>query len=134
MIFFEKIPLIFDIENWRWKYNFGTFWQTIIHRRFPCRLLGKNLAFQDPPSYKFHNRTDINRGGNWEISVFLSNFVCRLIKLEKMYKEIDLGEYYLLIDFLISMSKNKVASKPRNSLNRNMYKANYVKRLFLLSF
>ena len=25
-IFFEKIWLIFDIENWLWKYNFGTFW------------------------------------------------------------------------------------------------------------
>ena len=24
--FFEKIRLIFDIENWLWKYNFGTFW------------------------------------------------------------------------------------------------------------
>ena len=24
--FFEKIWLIFDIENWLWKYNFGTFW------------------------------------------------------------------------------------------------------------
>jgi hypothetical protein len=26
--FFEKIRLIFDIENWLWKYNFGTFWGT----------------------------------------------------------------------------------------------------------
>ena len=24
--FFEKIRLIFDLENWLWKYNFGTFW------------------------------------------------------------------------------------------------------------
>ena len=23
--FFEKNPLIFDIENWLWKYDFGTF-------------------------------------------------------------------------------------------------------------
>ena len=30
--FFEKNQLIFDIENWLWKYNFGTFWWTIIHR------------------------------------------------------------------------------------------------------
>ena len=30
--FFEKIRLIFDIENWLWKYNFGTFWRTVIHR------------------------------------------------------------------------------------------------------
>ena len=25
-ILFEKIWLIFDVENWLWKYNFGTFW------------------------------------------------------------------------------------------------------------
>ena len=31
--FFEKIRLIFDIQNWLWKYNFGTFWQTVITRR-----------------------------------------------------------------------------------------------------
>ena len=24
---FRKIPTIFDIENWLWKSNFGTFWQ-----------------------------------------------------------------------------------------------------------
>ena len=28
ILFFEKIQLIFDIENWIWKYNFGTFWWT----------------------------------------------------------------------------------------------------------
>ena len=31
--FFEKIRLIFDIQNWLWKYDFGTFWQTVITRR-----------------------------------------------------------------------------------------------------
>ena len=31
--FFEKIPSIFDIENWLWKYDFGTFWWTVSHRR-----------------------------------------------------------------------------------------------------
>ena len=36
--FFEKIQLIFDIENWLWKYNFGTFWRTIIHRRIVLKL------------------------------------------------------------------------------------------------
>ena len=30
---FEKIQLIFDMENWLWKYDFGTFWWTVIHRR-----------------------------------------------------------------------------------------------------
>ena len=31
----EKILLIFDIENWLWKYELGIFWRTIIH----CRIL-----------------------------------------------------------------------------------------------
>ena len=30
--FFEKNRLIFDIENWLWKYDFGTFWGSLIHR------------------------------------------------------------------------------------------------------
>ena len=30
---FRKIRLIFDFKNWLWKYNFGIFWRTIIHRR-----------------------------------------------------------------------------------------------------
>ena len=34
----SKIPSIFDIENWLWKYNFSTFWQIIIH----CRIALKN--------------------------------------------------------------------------------------------
>ena len=38
LIFYQKIQLIFDIENWLWKYNFGTFWWTVIHRR----ILKKN--------------------------------------------------------------------------------------------
>ena len=37
--FFEKIPSIFDIENWLWKYGFGTFWQTINH----CRIVLKQF-------------------------------------------------------------------------------------------
>ena len=31
--FFEEIWLIFEIQNWLWKYDFGTFWQTVISRR-----------------------------------------------------------------------------------------------------
>ena len=29
----EKIPSISDIKNWLWKYDFGTFCQTVIHRQ-----------------------------------------------------------------------------------------------------
>ena len=43
IFFFEKIPSIFDIENWLWKYDFGTFWQTGAPRilkiqRFPLSI------------------------------------------------------------------------------------------------
>ena len=58
MIFFLKIPLIFDIENWLWKYNFGAFWRTIIHcriilKQFPLSMsiLGqKSCILADPPT------------------------------------------------------------------------------------
>ena len=62
---FFLIRLILDIENWLWKYNFGTFWQTVSHWRilkkksFEYVDLAKNLAFSDPPTLKFHNLTDI---------------------------------------------------------------------------
>ena len=41
--FFEKIPLICDIENWLWKYDFGIFRQTGAPRilkiqRFPLSM------------------------------------------------------------------------------------------------
>ena len=36
--FFEKNWLIFDIQNWLWKYNFGTFWRTVISRRNFLRI------------------------------------------------------------------------------------------------
>ena len=35
---FEKIRLIFDIQNWLWKYDFGTFWQTVITRRIFLKI------------------------------------------------------------------------------------------------
>ena len=35
LTFWQKIWLIFDIQNWLWKHNFGNFWQTVItHRTF----------------------------------------------------------------------------------------------------
>jgi hypothetical protein len=33
MFFSEKIQLIFDIQSWLWKYDFGPFLWTVIHRR-----------------------------------------------------------------------------------------------------
>ena len=42
------------MENWVWKYDFGTFWQT---NKFlwVCWVLTKKFAFKDPPSLKFHD-------------------------------------------------------------------------------
>ena len=57
--FFEKIPLTFDIENWLWKYNFGTFWWTIIHRRIvlwqfslSMLILGQKSCIIGPTIFK----------------------------------------------------------------------------------
>ena len=66
---FQKIGLIFDIQNWLWKYDIGTFWQTVIHwwiekkNLWVCWFLAKNLAFYEPPYLKFNNRTDIKIPG-----------------------------------------------------------------------
>ena len=57
MIFFLK--KIFDIENWFWKYDFGTFWLTIIHHRivlkeFPLSMLiiGQKSCILGPTIFK----------------------------------------------------------------------------------
>ena len=59
MFFFEKNLLIFDIENWLWKYNFGTFWRTIIHcrivlKKFPLSvlILGQKSCILGPIIFK----------------------------------------------------------------------------------
>ena len=59
IFFFEKIWLIFDIQNWLWKYNLGTFWQTIIQRRnvlkqFPLSMLiiGQKSCILGPTIFK----------------------------------------------------------------------------------
>ena len=59
IFFFEKILLIFDIENWFWKYDFGTFWQTGAPRilkiqRFPLSIsiLGQKACILGPTIFK----------------------------------------------------------------------------------
>ena len=58
-IFFWKKIVDFDIENLLWKYNFGIFWRTIIHRRidlkqFPLSMLilGQIAYFFRPTIFK----------------------------------------------------------------------------------
>ena len=57
----EKDPDDFDIENWLWKSNFGTFWQLTINPKlkiqsFPLGkyVVGKNFLILYPP---FENST-----------------------------------------------------------------------------
>ena len=46
--FLKKILLIFDIANWLWKYDFSTFWQTIIHRRILKSCILGSTIFKIP--------------------------------------------------------------------------------------
>ena len=58
--FFFKIFLsIFDVKNWLWKYDFGTFWRTGISCRiflnkipFSMLILGQNPCILDPTIFK----------------------------------------------------------------------------------
>ena len=56
--FFEKIWLIFDIENWLWKYDFGTFQQAVTHWRIfkknplSMLILGQKSCFLGPTIFK----------------------------------------------------------------------------------
>ena len=67
MIFLEKILSIFDIENLLWKYNFSTFWWTIIHHRIVFKIiplsmliLGQNSCVLGPTIFKIElTRTKI---------------------------------------------------------------------------
>ena len=51
-----------------------------------------------------------NKWGNEVFLEFQNNFVHRL-RAQEMYKQIYLGKTDLLVDFLSSISTNKVASK-----------------------
>ena len=57
--FFENFLSIFDIKNWLWKYDFGTFWWTGIGRRiflnkipFSMLILGQKPCILDPTIFK----------------------------------------------------------------------------------
>ena len=51
----RTVPMIFDIENWLWKSNFGTFWQLANNFLWVCWFLGKNLSNFVSPVWKLHN-------------------------------------------------------------------------------
>ena len=72
IFFFEKIPLILDIENWLWKYNFATFWGSVAMSIYKIQqfhlntvdIWVKTLVFKDPSSNKLHDVTDITEGAD----------------------------------------------------------------------
>ena len=52
--------MIFDIENWLCKSNFGTFWHLPTFSKFinflwVCWFIGKNLSNFVPPAWKLDN-------------------------------------------------------------------------------
>ena len=54
---FTVLILEFDVKNWLWKCNFGTFWWTIIHRRIKKNplsmlILGQKSCFLGPTIFK----------------------------------------------------------------------------------
>ena len=96
-IFFEKIRLIFDTQNWLWKYDFGTFWWTVSHQQiffeknpFRMLILGQKSCFLGPtifkipqPKWRYYVHTNIqdithesefirnlNDGKTWESELF----------------------------------------------------------------
>ena len=99
--FFEKIRLIFDVENWVWKYDFGTFWRTVIQQRIFLKqiplsmlILGQFFAFKDPPSLKFHDRTDITTHF-YPIGILNLQNLVYVTSLE--YKIVDLTPYNIYV-------------------------------------
>jgi hypothetical protein len=59
----RKIPMIFDIETWLWKSNFGSFWHLptisilkIQQFLWICSFLGKNLFNFVPSARKLNNQ------------------------------------------------------------------------------
>ena len=57
-VFFEKIRFIFDSQNWLWKYNFGTFWQTVITHSIFLKIFSWWHVDFWPKSllFRFHHR------------------------------------------------------------------------------
>ena len=71
--FFEKIPSIFDIENWLWKYDFGTFWQAgaphilkIQHFPLSMLILGQEACILGPTIFKIPQP-------NWHYCLWMSS-------------------------------------------------------------
>ena len=85
---FKNIPLIFDIENQLWKYDFGTFWRTVIHcihkiQQFPLSMLilGQKPCFLGPTIFEIPQP-------NWYYSTFPKR---NKIKPNKTLKFLDFG-------------------------------------------
>ena len=85
---FRKIPMIFDIENWLWKSNFGTFWQPktflILYPSFENSTTGNAIIY-----------IDIKIQKSTKCPIFLMIFGSKKSNLKKLLTggpEIDLFE------------------------------------------
>ena len=85
----KKNPSIFDIENQLWKYDFGTFWRTVIHcihkiQRFPLSMLilGQKSCLLGPTIFEIPQP-------NWYYCI---NIDTRLFHLILIVSILDLGK------------------------------------------
>ena len=91
--FFEKIRLIFDIENWLWKYNFGTFWgpgTMSIYKTQQFHLntvdfWAKTLLFMTHQA-KLHDLTDISTYDR-NLRVLCIKVKCNLLIIRQTHQD-----------------------------------------------
>ena len=134
--FFEKIPSIFDIENWLWKYGFGTFWQTINHcrivlKQFPLSMLilGQKSCILGPTIFKIPQP-------NCHYYLYL---FCHHVWSVKIEETISLFNLLLVISgpcWLLLLRHNRlITTKPKNiklqciSVTKFQFYTIFIKRL-----
>ena len=99
----RKIRMIFDIENWLWKSNFGTFWQLAINPKLNNFLwvywfLCKNVSNFVPPVWKLHNT------------------YCHTLQINNLTRNLDGKpaeswlEFEILLTFLVQMTSANVCA------------------------
>ena len=111
----RKIWMIFDIENWLWKSNFGTFWHLSItsilkfnHFLWVCWFLGKNLSNFVSPVGKLHNPYCHNAQLEIQILIWLYSRSSQLF----IFDNINAGVYGS-ISWQISNKRGDKATKTR---------------------
>ena len=65
-----NFPSIFEIENWFWKYNFGTFWRTVIHRRIVLKQFSLSMLILGQKSCILGTTTFKIPQPNWDYNTY----------------------------------------------------------------